>query len=119
LDKEYRFVNIEDVKADVAGTIMKELIKGPTYENLVAVMPAGTKVNNVEMKDNQITLDVSKDFINNKSVNLADQTLTINSIVNTLTELKEIDQVIFLVDGEKLEKYGEISEFNQPFLRNQ
>jgi spore germination protein GerM len=118
LDKEYRFVNIEDVKVDVAGTIMKELINGPTYENLVATMPTGTKVNNIEIKNNQIILDVSKEFMDNKSSSLADQTLTIYSVVNSLTEIKEIDQVKFLVDGKEVEKYGDVNDFNKPFGRN-
>jgi spore germination protein GerM len=118
LDKEYRFVNIEDVKVDVAGTIMKELTNGPTYENLVATMPTGTKVNNIEIKNNQIILDVSKEFMDNKSSNLEDQTLTIFSVVNSLTEIKEIDQVRFLVDGKEVEKYGDVNDFNKPFGRN-
>jgi spore germination protein GerM len=117
LEKEYRFVNIEDVKDDIAGTIMRELLNGPTYENLVSLIPSGTKINKVEVGENQITLDFSKEFVDNKSSNLSDQTLTINSIVNSLTEMKEINQVIFLIDGVKVEKYGEISAFNEPFLR--
>ena len=56
-------------------------------------------------------LDLSKEFIENQKEDLDEISLSIYSIVNTLTELNEVNSVKILIDGEENKKYNNI-DFN-------
>lgn len=74
--------------------IVNLLIKGPTDSNMQNPIPEGTKVNKVELKGDCAIVDLSKEFLNSNGMN------SIYSIVNSLTELKEVNSVKILIDGE-------------------
>lgn len=117
LGKEYRYVSMEDIKTDLAGTIMRELIKGPASETLTATIPEETKVNSILIENGILILDLSKEFEENHTGSGVAEAITIYSVVNSLTEIKEINAVKFLIDGGEKEKYKENYEFNKPFYR--
>ena len=98
LVEEYRYVNLEEIKSNMLKTIIEELIKGPNSKDLVASIPKETKVNSILKEENKVIVDFSKEF-NNESVN---ELQKIYSVVNTLTEIKEIAEVEIRVDGEKM-----------------
>lgn len=98
LVEEYRYVNLEEIKSNMLKTIIEELIKGPNSKDLVASIPKETKVNSILKEENKVIVDFSKEF-NNESVN---ELQKIYSVVNTLTEIKEIEEVEIRVDGEKM-----------------
>ena len=64
-------------------------------------IPEGTKINKVELKGNTVYVDLSKEFIENHIGGEEAEKLTVYSIVNTLTELTEVENVKFLIDGEE------------------
>ena len=97
--------------------IILELMKGPESKELNPVIPEGTKLLSVGTKDGLCTLDLSKEFVDNHPGGTAGESMTLNSIVNSLTELSTIKKVQFLIDGEKREVYTH-AEFDMPFLRN-
>lgn len=104
LAPETRYIdNTEASKGNayLATVILKELIKGPSKESqLKASIPEGTKVHSdVTIKDGVATVDLSKEFISKHPGGKKNEQLTLYSIVNTLTEIKEIKTVQFKIEG--------------------
>ena len=82
------------------------LIKGPQSSNLKKLIPDGTRLNDVNIEKNCAIINFSEEFLNYE--NEEKKLKIINSIVNTLTNLKEINSVSFFINGEKNEKLNEI-----------
>ncbi len=98
--------------------IFKELQKGPYGTGEDSTIPKDTKFLSADVKDGICYLDLSREFVDNNPGGTAFETVLINSIVNSLTELPEIKKVQFLVEGEKREVYSHVI-FDEPFERNE
>ena len=95
---------------------VKNLIENPKTENLRSVIPTNTKVNGATNTLGVVTLDLSKDFIENQNAENISQ--GISAIVNTLTELNDVNSVKFLIDGEENKKIdGTDISFDKNFVR--
>ena len=84
---------------------MNLLIKGPQSSNLKKLIPDGTVIHDINIKNSCAEINLSNEFLE-----LGDEKnklKIINSIVNTLTNLKEINSVKFLINGETNEKLSE------------
>ena len=102
LVKEERKVDAKNLIDNPYLYVVKILIEGPMEENLQNPIPTGTKVNKVELKNGDcVYVDLSKEFVNASGMN------PIYSIVNTLTEFKEVNSVKILIDGEENNQYKE------------
>lgn len=104
LSQETRYINNTEVSKGneyLATAILKELINGPAKGSLLqATIPKGTTVHaNVTIKDGTATVDLSKEFIDKHPGGKKNEQLTLYSIVNTLTEIKDIKTVQFKIDG--------------------
>lgn len=109
---------VEAVKGEPPeGTILTELIKGPRTEGLHPTIPSGTKVLSVKTVDGLCTLDLSREFVDNSPGGTASEAITINSIVDSLTELDSVKKVQFLIEGKKQKVYTHVV-FDKPFSRN-
>lgn len=117
LEKEYRNVSMKRIAENMAKTVVEELLKGPTNEELHSVIPADTKLLNVESQENTVILDLSNEFIE-KQEGESNALLAIYSIVNSLTEITEIEQVKFLINGKEKERFKDYFEFDKPFVRS-
>jgi germination protein M len=102
-----------------AQTAIEELIKGPTMPGLYPTIPNGTKLRSIKVEDGTAIVDFSKEFKENHSGGSAGELMTINSIVNTLTEFPSIKSVKFLIDGKENETLAGHVVFDQPFTRNE
>lgn len=90
--------------------IINLLIEGPKNEKLQKVIPDGVKVNNAVLKGNCVVIDFSSEFLNyNNDENRKND--IINSVVNTLTELTEVNSIRIVIDG------NENSNFNEEYVR--
>ena len=98
-------------------TVITELIKGPDGEGYYGTLPAGTKLLTVETKEKICFVNFSRELVDKFSGGSAEATMAIYSVVNSLTELDDIDKVQFLIDGEKVEWFGEYA-FSEPFERD-
>ena len=99
LTKEYRVVNIENIKDDMPNTIINELLKGPGNEELTSTIPNETKVNSIVTEENKIIVDFSEEYARENEDEL--QNLhKIYSVVNSITEITEINEVEIKVNGE-------------------
>lgn len=114
---EKRTILAGDVITAVSNA-MNELLKGPTRSYHFPVIPAGTKILGVEVYENVAKIDLSQEFLENSlDTRILDEYI-IYSIVNTLTEIPEIDGVIFYIDGKRINVYGNI-DLSIPIIRNE
>lgn len=98
--------------------VFEELAKGPKTNGLTAVIPQGTKLLSVETKNGVCYLNLSREFVDNSHTGTAGESMIINSIVNSLTELQGVNSVQFLIDGKKRDAFIHVV-FDQPFKRNE
>ncbi len=98
--------------------VIYELIAGPRTDDLWSAIPDGTRLISAGTKNGLCTVDFSKEFVENSPGGTASERMAIYSIVNTLTELEGIQQVQFLIEGEKREIYTH-AVFDEPFSRNE
>ena len=85
--------------------IMKALIAGPEGEDLTSVIPQGTLVKDIFIKDNVCYVDLSAEFQKNHLGGESGEMLTIYSIVNSLQNVSGVRYVQFLIEGERVEYY--------------
>ncbi len=115
---EERDIKITE-KQSIETKIVEELIEGPQSENLVAVIPAETKVNNINTESGICYVDLSKEFVLQHNGGSTGELLTIYSIVNSLTELDYVKQVQFLIDGVKETSLAGHVDFSKTFERDE
>jgi len=82
--------------------VLEELIKGPERKDLYPTIPAGVKILSVALKDGIAWIDFSREMQSRHPGGAAGEAMTINSIVNTLTEFAYIERVQLTVEGEPM-----------------
>lgn len=105
---EARRIDVKDLLKNPYKILVELLVEKPKNEKLKSSIPAGTKVNNAVLKNDIVELDLSKEFIENQTSDIQEISLSIYSIVNTLTELNEVNAVKILIDGEENKKYTNV-----------
>ena len=112
LDKESNTLKSEGKLIDSALLIQnpyKELvnllIQGPKSQNLASVFPEKTQILDAYIKNNCVTLDFSEELLNFET---EDQKYNIvNSILNTLAQLNEVNSIEFLINNEKNDAFSD------------
>lgn len=123
LKLEIRYVDSTDLNDDVsnlATAIVNELIKGPSDEKLFRrTVPAEAKLRSpVSIKNKVATVDFSKEFKTKHPGGKDAEKMTIYSIVNSLTELEEIEKVKFLIEGKEQREFMGNFKFDALFPRS-
>lgn len=95
-----------------------ELMKPPINPGLVRLVPETVKVNKLSVKNGNIDLDLSKNFIDDRFKSDLMDILLVHSIATTLTEFKEINTVTFYIDGKKGTAIGE-ADISVPIFRDE
>ncbi|MBO4903601.1 MAG: GerMN domain-containing protein [Lachnospiraceae bacterium] len=85
--------------------VVDNIVLGPRGTDAFATVNPATIVNSVTTQDGVCYVNLSEDFLN-KITNVTDKVM-IYSIVNSLTELGNINKVQILIDGEMDVKLGE------------
>jgi len=116
LQLEQRTVKQND-KEPLAKIAVTELMNGSQTDGQ-KLIPAETKLLSTEVKEGICFVNFSKDFVDKHLPGSSAEILTIYSIVNTLTDLTSINRVQFLIEGQKVETFGEMV-FDEPFTRNE
>jgi germination protein M len=101
----------------LAKYIMEQLIIGPKSTGLLPTVPAETKIRDIKIKDGVCYIDLSNEFVTKHNGGSLGEVMTIQSIVNSLTEIPEIKKVQFLIEGEKQQEFKGHVDFSQPFER--
>ncbi len=108
---EARLVDIKELMNLPYEKLANLLIEGPKNDKLKRAIPENVKVLKSYTEGDCLVLDFSSEILGyNKEDENAKENL-INSVVNTMTELTEINSVKFLVDG------SENEEFKGEFVR--
>ncbi|NLB18219.1 MAG: GerMN domain-containing protein [Syntrophomonadaceae bacterium] len=103
--------------SDYVKAIVSELIKGPRETELKQTIPKEATLRSVQIKGTTAYLDFSREMHTKHWRGAAGESMTINSIVNTLTELDYITQVQITVEGQPLAI--EHIVMNKPKARNE
>ena len=107
LKPEARLVNVKDLIKSPYNNLVELLISGPKNDKLKVVIPENTKLLNASLDKECLTLDFSSEILNyNKDDSMLKNNL-IYSIVNTVTELNEVNKVKFLVNGQASSDFEE------------
>lgn len=117
LVSEGRLIDAKDLLENPYEKLMELLIEGPESQSLVATIPEGTIINGTELKGDVLYLDLSSEFVDNHEGGEEKESTTIYSIVNTMTNLTEVNAVKILIDGEENQSFNDnLIKFNDPFV---
>jgi len=98
---EARKIDVKELLENPYKKIINLLIEGPKNERLVNLIPENTKLNSAEIINNIVYLDFSEEFIDEQFIGEEQERKIINSIINTLTELNEVNGIFITINGEK------------------
>ena len=93
----------------VAQYIINELIKGTENTELTAPLSKDTVLLSVETSDSKCFVNFKANFLDKNSGSAEQEKMTVFSIVDSLTELDTIDRVQFLMDGKKVDMFGNVN----------
>lgn len=114
---EGRLIDVKELVEEPYKKLMELLIEGPQNESLSKTIPEGTIINKIELKGDILYLDLSKEFVDNHSGGEEMESATIYSIVNTMTNLTEVNAVKILIDGEENKAFNDNKiKFDDPFV---
>lgn len=115
-DKETKELQIETKLIDSKELLKNPYIKlitllleGPDNEKFENPIPSGTRLISVIQEGDVLVVDLSSEFLNCDTPEA--QSNAIYSIVNTVTELKDVSSVKFLIDSKEVDGFG------SPFAR--
>lgn len=106
---ETRIIDSKELLREPYETLIGMLLKGPKSSSLKSIIPEDTKILDASLKGSCVTINLSKEFVENSPEDVNRKCDMIYTIVNTLTELKEVESVKFLIDGEESDGFDEKS----------
>lgn len=86
--------------------LLEELQKGSEKENIENVIPEGTKINKVNLNQDIIEIDFSKEFI--EKSDSESRKINIDAILKTMSELNEVNGIKITIDGEENNKENDL-----------
>ena len=104
---EIRMIDVKELVTNPYEKILTLLIEGPKNENLIKTIAEGTKINKLQKEGDILIIDFSDEFIQNHPGSEETEKLTIKSIVNSLTELTEINGIKILINGEENKSFND------------
>ncbi|WP_236614486.1 GerMN domain-containing protein [Sporomusa ovata] len=107
------------VNSQPARTAIELLQAGPKNPELVGVMPAGTQIKNITVKEHIAYADFNDKLVKKNDGGSASEILLVGAIVNTLTEFPDIQQVQILVNGKKIATISGHMDTSEPLSRSE
>lgn len=96
--------------------VVRQLLAGPLEDDkLSPVLPAGTKINKVSLKDGICYVDFSKEFLEGRD-GVSDDVI-VYSVVNSLSDIGNVSKVQFRIDGKPVSSYRETVQIDLPIER--
>lgn len=108
LNPEARLIDIKEIINNPYEKLITLLIEGPKNDKNRKIIPENAKLNKTYLEEDCVVLDFSAEFLNYSKEDEKEKTNMINSIVNTLTELTEVNQIKILIDGNENNEFKEI-----------
>ena len=110
LETEIKIIDANKLVKNPYKELIELLINGPQNNNLKKLIPDGTIVHDVTLQNSCAIINFSNEILNYE--NEENKFKIINSIVNTMSNLKEVQSVKFLING------GENSEFLDNYTKS-
>lgn len=104
---EARLIDAKSLIENPYRALVELLIAGPKNDRVTANIPSGTVVNSAELDGDMVVLDLSKEFVDDVRLGEKEEKKIVNSIVSTLVELKEVNSVKILIDGEEGREFAD------------
>ena len=119
LEPEARLIDVKNLVENPYGELINLLLGESKNDNLESAIPNGTILLGAEMSGNTLIINFSEEFINNHRGGKDEEEKTIESLVNTLTELTEVNEIKILINGEENREFKD-KEVNlkNVFFRN-
>ena len=108
LQKESRLIDSKDLLLDPYAELVNMLIEGPESDFLAKTVPEGTKLLSAELVGDCLQINLSNEFVDNAPADENEKMNCVNSIVNTVTELNEVNSVKILINGEEANGFEDI-----------
>ena len=105
LKPEARLVSVKKIITSPYNTIIELSINGPKNEKLKKLIPENTQLLNTSLEGECLTVDFSNELLNYNKNNQNEKENMVKSIVNTLTELTEVNKVKILINGQINEEF--------------
>lgn len=105
-------------ESDIPAYVLQQLLAGPQRDHALATLPEGTSLLGVQVENGQCAVNFSEEFLLNRPQNYELARMTVFSVVNSLTELPEIESVRILCAGEPVER-GYFLDLTQPLCRDE
>ena len=99
---------------DLPRIVIEELLKGPDNAGMHATLPEGTVCWGVSVENGVCFVDFNADFFRNRPADERAEQLAVLSVVNSLCELDEINQVQIYAEGSRLDRYTYL-DLSAPF----
>lgn len=96
---EVRWLPADEVNP---GRLIEELIQGPKDPRLRRSMSASTRVRSVYTVPGRVTVDFDDAIVRDHPGGSAGEIITVYSVVNTLTELPDVTEVAWRINGEEV-----------------
>lgn len=110
LTPEARLVDIKEIINNPYEKIVNLLIEGPKNDKNEKIIPENTKLLKAYMDGECLVLDFSSEILNYDKTNEKAKENIENSLLKSLTQLTEVNNIKILVDGNENEEFKEIYE---------
>lgn len=101
-----------DMTEGIARSTLQELLEGPENKELKTVIPAGTRLLDINIKpDGFCVVNFSSEL---SKINSQDARLAVYSIVNTVSQFPTVDKVQFLIEGKPVKYLGSSVDLTKP-----
>lgn len=118
LQIETRLIDSKELLENPYSKLINLLLEGANSENLESTIPSETKLIGTTIENNCLTVNLSKEFIERQEGDVIAKINSIYSIVNTVTELKEVSSVKILIEGEENKGFEDDGiKFDNVFVR--
>ena len=104
---EARLIDITEIINTPYEKLINLLIEGPKNEKNKKIIPENTKIQKTYMEGDCLYLDFSSEFLD---YNKEEKDIMIKCIVNTLTELTEVNKIKILINNEENQEFTNIYE---------
>ena len=105
LKSEAKLLNTNDLLKNPYKTMVEKLIEGPTDETLQKVFPENTKILDANLSNDCVILNFSEEILD--YLDDTQKFNIINSLLNTLTQLSEVNTLKILVNNESNDKISQ------------
>ena len=112
-------VHIIDKNDHPAKSSIELLLAGTQNVDLLSIIPTGTQLLHISVKENIAYVDFNDKLIKNNKGGSASEILLVAAIVNTLTEFDNIQKVQIMVEGKKIDTISGHMDTSEPLSRSE